>query len=169
MPNLQIIKTLAEEKKVTLRKLAEIAGMTEQGLHKAINKDDIKFGSLDRIANFLGVELSIFSDYPKEENETKVSAIPKVITHVGVVGGNSMIGETNMLVSLPEKGKQKIIKPDGTTLIEPISQDEPKEYSQDNLTSDKERGYLDTISLQRQLIDSLQDQVKLLKKGQEES
>ncbi|MDR1716364.1 MAG: hypothetical protein LBS20_11005 [Prevotella sp.] len=148
MPNLQIIKTLSEQKKVTLRKIAEVAGMTEQGLHKAINKEDIRFGSLDKIANFLKVELSLFSDYPLDA---------KAETGVLVNGHNSgnIAGGNITQITLPEKGTQKIIKPDGTTIIVPITGDG---------ISQREEELLNTIALQKQLIDSLQAQVNLLNK-----
>lgn len=157
MPNLQIIKTLSEEKKVTLRKIAEVAGMTEQGLHKAINKEDIRFGSLDKIANFLKVELSLFSDFPLKA---------KAETGVSVNGSNSgnIAGGNITQVTLPEAGKQKIIKPDGTIIIVPISPDGDYQ-DKDNPVRNENLSLLEKIELQRLLIESLQAQITMLKGG----
>lgn len=151
MPNLQILKSIAEEKKITLRKIAEAAGLTEQGLHKAINKEDIKLSYIDKIANFLKVDLYVFSDYSSpKENETKVSSIGN---NQGEIAGGNIIK-----VSLPETGQQKIINPDGTTIIEPISLNK-----EGVLASEERKAFEDKISLQQQLIESLQDQLAMYK------
>ncbi|MDU1906437.1 MAG: hypothetical protein E6772_16830 [Dysgonomonas sp.] len=150
MPNLQIIKDLSHKKKVTIRKIAEAAGVTEAGLHGAIDRGDIKFSYLDRIANYLKVNLSVFSDFSSTKTESSIS--------VGDNNSSNVATGNIVQVTIPEEGKQKIIKPDGTVKIEAISPHENGDHNESN-QSDKE-----TIKLQTQLIQSLQDQIEMYKK-----
>ena len=151
MPNLQIIRTLSEERKITLKRVCEVAGITFQGLNTAINNGDIKFSYLDKIANLLKVDLSVFSDF--SSNKEAEASISVRGDNVGNIAGGNIVQ-----VGLPEQGKQKIIKPDGTVIIEAISPHNNGDHNESN-QSDKE-----TIKLQTQLIQSLQDQIEMYKK-----
>lgn len=154
MANLHKIKELASAKKIPLTKIASIAGMTPPGLHGAINKDDITFSYLDRIANFLDIDLYVFSDFPRKKD--KESSISVGGDNLGNIAGGNLIQ-----VTLPEKGQQKIIKPDGTTIVEPIS------LKSRNALARKEKAALEEkIKLQQQLIESLQDQLMMYKNKQ---
>lgn len=154
MPNLFLIKSIAEKKKIPIIEIAEVGGLTPQGLHGAINKGDIKFSYLDKIAHFLQVDLAIFSDFSEEKmNRESIS-----------VGGNNsgnIAGGNLLQVSLPEVGYQKIINSDGTTIIEPILPNIG--YS----ASDEKNILLEKIGLQEQLIESLKDQLRLYKEKYE--
>lgn len=155
MPNLLIIKDLSERKKITLRKIAEVAELTEAGLHGAIKKGDMKLSTIDKIAHLLNVDLSIFSDFPPVGNSE--SGIVVDGHNYGNIAGKNLIQ-----VSLPETGQQKIIKPDGTTIIEALSLNN-EGRNEDFSASNEKQVLLDKIKLQEQLIDSLQDQLTMYK------
>lgn len=148
MANLHIIKDLAVEKKTTLKKIAEVIGITEAGLHGAINKGDTKFSYVDRIANYLQVDVSVFSDF-----STKTKPDSGVIVN-GQNAGN-IAGGNIVQVALPEAGNQKIIKPDGTITIEPISTIHNGDTKHENL--------LELVETQKLLIQSLREQLAFYK------
>ncbi len=82
------------------------------------------------------------------------------------VGSNSgnIAGGNIIQVTLPEAGKQKIIKPDGSIIIVPISPDGDYQ-DKDNPVRNENLSLLEKIELQRQLIESLQAQITMLKGG----
>lgn len=68
MVNLQRIKTIAKENKITLRDLATKTGITEQALHQLIRRNSTATDTLSKIANILEVDIKVFFE---SETETK--------------------------------------------------------------------------------------------------
>ena len=60
MANLQLIKTIAKERKITLRDLASRAGITEAGLFKLLKENTTSVGTLESIASALDVSPAVF-------------------------------------------------------------------------------------------------------------
>lgn len=58
--NLEKIKILAEEKNISIRKIASEIEMTEQNLHANIRKNSIKAEHIEKIAKILSVPVSLF-------------------------------------------------------------------------------------------------------------
>lgn len=56
------IKSLAETKGVTIRKLAQEIGMSEQNLHKCFKRNSIETKHLEKIAQVLNVSVGYFFD-----------------------------------------------------------------------------------------------------------
>ena len=55
-----LIKKLAQVKGITIKNLAEMAGITEQGLHKTLKKETLQIAVLEKIASILGVPAAVF-------------------------------------------------------------------------------------------------------------
>lgn len=66
MANLLLIKDLAKQKNISLKSLAELSGISEQGMHKLLRLNSTSIDTLENIAAALGVPVSIFF----EENRT---------------------------------------------------------------------------------------------------
>lgn len=62
MANLQLIKLIAEKKKMALTELAERVGVSEQQIHLMVRKNSTKIETLEKIANVLQVPVSSFFD-----------------------------------------------------------------------------------------------------------
>ena len=62
MANLQRIKDLAEERKISVRELAERVGLKENQIHVMCRTNSTKIDTLERIAKGLGVSVSYFFD-----------------------------------------------------------------------------------------------------------
>jgi len=60
MANLNIIRKIAEEKKISLKEIAESAGVTQNGLQRILNENSTKIETLEKIAKHLEVPVSIF-------------------------------------------------------------------------------------------------------------
>jgi len=58
MYNLQHIKTLAEQRKVTLKDVFTHAGMSEAGFHRSIKNGNMGIEYLDKIADFFDISVS---------------------------------------------------------------------------------------------------------------
>ena len=56
------IKKVAEEKKITLKSIADEIGMTTANLHKCVKGNRIEAGDLEMIAKVLGVSITYFFD-----------------------------------------------------------------------------------------------------------
>ncbi len=85
MPNLQNIKNIAEAKGISIRNLAKIANMTEQGLHNAIKNNEIKFSVLEKIAIELGVDIHEFSE------------VKKIGSGIAITGNRNFVGNNNTI------------------------------------------------------------------------
>ncbi|MBD5223286.1 MAG: helix-turn-helix domain-containing protein [Bacteroidales bacterium] len=62
MANLQIIKNLAELKKISIRDLAERVGIKENQIHVMCRTNSTKIDTLEKIGQVLGVHVSEFFD-----------------------------------------------------------------------------------------------------------
>ena len=62
MANLQKIKELAEKKEISIRDLAERVGLRENQIHVMCRTNSTKIDTLERIAQVLGVHVSVFFD-----------------------------------------------------------------------------------------------------------
>jgi transcriptional regulator with XRE-family HTH domain len=60
MANLLIIKELAKRKGLSVKQLADLLGVTEQGLHKLIRSKSTNVATLERIAAKLEVSPCVF-------------------------------------------------------------------------------------------------------------
>jgi len=58
MYNLQHIKILAEQKKVTLKEIIIYCGVSEAGFHKSIKTQSMGIQTINKIADFFGVSIS---------------------------------------------------------------------------------------------------------------
>lgn len=54
------IRQLANDNKISLKDLAKLAEISEQGLQKMLKKDDYQLSTLTRIANILNVSVESF-------------------------------------------------------------------------------------------------------------
>lgn len=63
------IKFLISDKKVTAKKLAEEIGISEIGLHKMLNNNDMKVSTLINIANYFKVPVSYFFNDAETQND----------------------------------------------------------------------------------------------------
>lgn len=60
MVNLQKIKTIAKEKKITLRELAKKAEISEPALYQLLRNNSTTIDTLSKIADVLGVDIRVF-------------------------------------------------------------------------------------------------------------
>lgn len=58
--DLQLIKFLAKDNKITIKDLSQKIGMSEQGLHRSIRTNSIAAEYLERIAKYFGVSVGVF-------------------------------------------------------------------------------------------------------------
>lgn len=58
--DLELIKTLAEHRRVPIKKLADLIGMSEGNLHRCVRENKIQAQDLERIASELGVKVGLF-------------------------------------------------------------------------------------------------------------
>ncbi|MBK5721310.1 helix-turn-helix domain-containing protein [Dysgonomonas sp. Marseille-P4677] len=124
----------------------------------------------EELAKILGVDRKTIGNYENDHvsiPETKSEMLRNFFSG-NVSGSNIMVGTNTgniaggnfILVELPEFGKQKIIKPDGTIIIESISSSKNSEEG-DFLMDKEKQTLLEKIELQQQLIKSLQDQLAM--------
>ena len=98
MANLQKIKTLSKERKITLRSLANQVGISEQGLQKIIRDNTTSISTVERIASILGVSPAVFFD----ETPTSVNAMGD--NSIAISGsGNEIAVQQQLLDMLAEK------------------------------------------------------------------
>lgn len=77
--NLQLIKSLAKDNKISIRDLSQRIGMSEQGLHRSIRTNSIAAEYLENIAQCLGVPVGVFYGEKTHKDANKVSA--KIFKH----------------------------------------------------------------------------------------
>lgn len=101
MANLQKIKTISKERKITLRSLANQVGISEQGLQKIIRDNTTSISTVERIASILGVSPSVFFD----ETPTSVNAMGD--NSIAISGsGNEISIQQKFLDMLAEKDER---------------------------------------------------------------
>lgn len=62
MANLQKIRELARQKKISLNEVASRVGITPQALSRSIRANSTTFSTAEKIASVLGVSVAAFSD-----------------------------------------------------------------------------------------------------------
>lgn len=101
MANLQKIKTISKERKITLRSLANQVGISEQGLQKIIRDNTTSISTVERIAAILGVSPAVFFD----ETPTSVNAMGD--NSIAISGsGNEISIQQKFLDMLAEKDER---------------------------------------------------------------
>lgn len=101
MVNLQKIKTISKERKITLRSLANQVGISEQGLQKIIRDNTTSISTVERIAAILGVSPAVFFD----ETPTSVNAMGD--NSIAISGsGNEISIQQKFLDMLAEKDER---------------------------------------------------------------
>ena len=80
MANFQIIRDLCEEKKITLRNLANTISISEDGLQKIIQKGSTNSSTLEKIAKVLDVPVGYFFD--EEYNNENYNVVADSITKI---------------------------------------------------------------------------------------
>ena len=68
MANLEIIRTLCESKKITIRELAQRIGRDESSIQSTIRRGSTNSTTLEHIAKVLGVSAGVFFDGFTENN-----------------------------------------------------------------------------------------------------
>ena len=72
------IKKVAEEKKITLKSIADEIGMTTANLHKCVKANRIEAGDLEMIAKVLSVPITCFFDEDEPVHSAKDSEIIEI-------------------------------------------------------------------------------------------
>lgn len=62
MANLQSVKVISRDKKISLRSIADQLSITEQGLHKMIREETMSAVVLEKVAKILNVNVCVFFD-----------------------------------------------------------------------------------------------------------
>lgn len=60
MANLNLIRTIASEKKIQLKEISEKVGLTPGGLQNIMSQNSTKIETLEKIADVLGVPVTVF-------------------------------------------------------------------------------------------------------------
>ncbi len=94
--NLLHIKKFSEEKGVSIRKIAESIGMSEQNLHRCIRVNQIQAHQLEQIAHLLDVPVICFFD---EEVVCENNKIGKI----SGTGNRVQQGHVNVMLESQEK------------------------------------------------------------------
>ncbi len=66
----KIIKEMCEAKKISLPELAEKIGMSKGGIYTAINNESLKIDALEKIAEILKVDISVFFETNSVDSNT---------------------------------------------------------------------------------------------------
>jgi len=85
MANFKIIKDLAKRKNISLKKLSEIIGLTEQGLQSIMKNNQTNTSTLEKLCDVLDVSAGVFFENKK---------LTKDIANNHVLFGNK-IGNNN--------------------------------------------------------------------------
>lgn len=99
------IKFLLDELGITQKALSEMLGVTPQSVSAIIAASDVRSGTLEKIANVLGVPMSRF--YPNDTTTTitNESSELHVRNNSGVVSGTN-----NGIISTGQKDTQKLVE-----------------------------------------------------------
>lgn len=87
MANLHIIKDLADKRNISIKRLAELVGVTENQIYTLIRTNTTKIGTLEKIAHILQVPIGCFFD------------IPSVTETFSATGDNNIVAKTIGAVS----------------------------------------------------------------------
>ena len=79
------IRKLADEKRISLKEIADYTKISQQGLNKMLNNDDFKSSTLIQIAELLNVSISLlFDSEPKITSVLNKAITKKVIFQIEV-------------------------------------------------------------------------------------
>jgi transcriptional regulator with XRE-family HTH domain len=102
MAELSAIRRVAEQKRISLKEIADGIGMSADGLQKILRKGDTSLSTLEKIAEVLGVAVgSLFGD---DAFVTQTNRSGDNITARNVQKGESL--EPDMLEVIREKDRQ---------------------------------------------------------------
>lgn len=101
MANLQKIRQIAKERGLKLKSMCSAIDLTEQGLQKIITKNVTSTDTLEKIALYLNVPVSVFfDDYPTPTAQANGEG------SVAIAGNNNVTIPHEVLVMLSDKDKQ---------------------------------------------------------------
>lgn len=99
------IKFLLDELGVTQKALSEMLGVTPQSVSAIIAASDVRSGTLEKIANVLGVPMSRF--YPNDTTTT----IPNESSELHVCNNSGVVsGINNGSISTGQQDTQKLVE-----------------------------------------------------------
>lgn len=105
MANFQLIKTIAREKGVTLAEVSTQVGITQQGLSKIIRDNISRTDTIEKIANVLGVSVSVFFEDNAKQSSNAIGA-----GALSIAGDNNITVPEKLLNMIVEKDKQIALK-----------------------------------------------------------
>jgi transcriptional regulator with XRE-family HTH domain len=112
MANLFKIKEIARAKKISIKNLAETAGITEQGLQKLIRDNSTKVETLESIAYGLDVPISVFFDNPNNIGHKTTGHHSPISGNIEINNCKSELEKANLHIEYLEKtikDKEEII------------------------------------------------------------
>lgn len=118
MANLHLIKSIAKEKKITLKSLSEQVGISEQGMQKILKENTTSIVTLEKIAKILSVHPAVFFDnYTADQSEgeqqpsdTKPHATANGNGAIAIAGSGNVTVPQIVLEMLAEKDRQLAAK-----------------------------------------------------------
>lgn len=120
MANLHLIKSIAKEKKITLKSLSEQVGISEQGMQKILKENTTSIVTLEKIAKILSVHPAVFFDnYTVEQSQgendpsaddTKPHATANGNGAIAIAGSGNVTVPQIILEMLAEKDRQLAAK-----------------------------------------------------------
>ena len=87
--NLELIKTLAEERRIAFKSLAALIGMSEGNLHRCVRENKIQAGDLEKLAIQLKVNVGVFFDEPATGVHVEGHGHSKVAGRDMLIGANT--------------------------------------------------------------------------------
>lgn len=87
MANFSIIRTLAKERRMSLKTLAQNVGISENGIHAILKNNITTSDTLERISQVLGVSPAVFFDVPQQGSANAVGE-----------GASAIVGNDNEIV-----------------------------------------------------------------------
>ena len=94
------IKELAEHKKLSAQKIGNAIGVSKQAVYDIFQKEELSTGVLKRVANYLGVPISVFFDERENINESATSGD----------GGVSATGQAHVSVGFNQQEHDELIR-----------------------------------------------------------
>lgn len=118
----ETIRVILKERNIQIKKAASAISISEQGLHKALNKDTISMDLLERMMKFLDINLYAYLskkwDNPisyqnKEddfENLVKEDVIEYILNDPPERKANSGISNISLLINIDESRRSEVLK-----------------------------------------------------------
>lgn len=92
--NLGLIRTFAEERKITFRKIASLAGMSDGNLHRCIRTNRIQADVLEKIAKFLNVSICVFFDEFTPATQPLINGSNNQYNESGATNNTNTVGDS---------------------------------------------------------------------------